>query len=55
MRMHCSINMLTSKQLYQFKQENLTCLEYENYGFNHEECDLKVIIVVGMWLNRKWK
>ena len=40
--MHFSINMYNLKQLYRFKGENFTYLDYDNCGFKNKECDFKV-------------
>ena len=40
--MHCSINIYISKLLYPHKQDNLTCLIYNDDCFNNKYFDLKV-------------
>ena len=40
--MHCSITLYNYKQLYPYKEKNLTYLIYDDNYFNNKYCDLKL-------------
>ena len=47
--MHFSINVCNLKLWYQFKNNNLTYLDYDDDCSNNQKCDFKLKIVLGMW------
>ena len=48
MNIHWCITMYNSKQLYWFKRNTLTYLDYDNNSFNNDECGFKLKFAAGM-------